>query len=128
MLSSIGYTTQEVAIPASGVLNITLAASTNVLDEVVISTGSRNTQRTVTDSPLPIDILGAKDLMSTGQPSFDKAMQYRVPSFNTVNTPVKDATTLLDPWEIRNMGPSRTLILINGKRKNLSCVTNRRKH
>ena len=122
ILSSIGYTTQEVAIPASGILNITMTASTNVLDEVVISTGSRNTQRTVTDSALPIDILSSKDLVSTGQTSFDKALQYRVPSFNTVNTPVNDATTLLDPYEIRNMGPSRSLILINGKRKNLSSL------
>jgi iron complex outermembrane receptor protein len=30
---------------------------------------------------------------------------------------------LLDPYEIRNMGPSRTLILINGKRKNMSSLT-----
>jgi iron complex outermembrane recepter protein len=101
---------------------ISLASAANELGEVIISTGSRNVQRTITDSPIPIDIIGAKDLMSTGQPSFDKALQYRVPSFNTVNTPVNDATTLLDPWEIRNMGPSRTLILINGKRKNLSSL------
>jgi len=39
-----------------------------------------------------------------------------------VQTPVNDATSLLDPYEIRNMGPSRTLILINGKRKNLSAL------
>jgi iron complex outermembrane receptor protein len=50
---------------------------------------------------------------------FDKALQYKIPSFNTVQTPVNDATSLLDPYEIRNMGPSRTLILINGKRKKL---------
>ena len=49
-------------------------------------------------------------------------MEYRVPSFNTVNTPVNDATTLIDPYEIRNLGPSRTLVLINGKRKNLSSL------
>ncbi|MBL7818207.1 MAG: TonB-dependent receptor [Saprospiraceae bacterium] len=122
VISSVGYTSQEIAIPASGVVNVTLADSDNVLGEVVISTGSRNTQRTVTDTPLPIDILGASDLKMTGQTSFDKALQYRVPSFNSVNTPVNDATTLLDPWEIRNMGPSRTLILINGKRKNLSSL------
>ncbi|MEO6038462.1 MAG: TonB-dependent receptor, partial [Saprospiraceae bacterium] len=90
--------------------------------EVVISTGSRSSQRTITDSPLPIDVLSAKELVATGQTSFDKALQYRVPSFNTVNTPVNDATTLLDPYEIRNMGPSRTLVLINGKRKNLSSL------
>ena len=122
VVSSIGYVSQEVPVPANGSVNLTLANSDNVLGEVIISTGSRNTQRTVTDSSLPIDILSAKDLQSTGQTSFDKALQYRVPSFNTVNTPVNDATTLLDPYEIRNMGPSRSLILINGKRKNLSSL------
>jgi iron complex outermembrane receptor protein len=52
--------------------------------------------------------LSAKDLASTGQATFDKALQYKIPSFNTVQTPVNDATSLLDPYEIRNMGPSRT--------------------
>ncbi len=66
--------------------------------------------------------MDAATLKSTGQLTFDKSLQYRVPSFNTVNTPVNDATTLLDPYEIRNLGPSRTLILINGKRKNLSSL------
>lgn len=121
-ISFIGYASQDVAIPASGAVAVTLAESASELDAVVISVGSRNTQRTVTDNPLPIDIFGAKDLQATGQTSFDKALQYRVPSFNTVNTPVNDATTLLDPYEIRNMGPSRTLILVNGKRKNLSSL------
>lgn len=91
------------------------------LDDVVI-VGSRTAPRTSTSTPLPIDVFNAKDLMSTGQTTFDKALQYRVPSFNTVNTPVNDATSLLDPYEIRNMGPSRTLILINGKRKNMSSL------
>lgn len=121
-VSAVGYKTEEVAIPASGDINVTLTSQSSELGEVVISTGSRASQRTVTDAPIPIDILSSKDLMKTGQPSFDKALQYRVPSFNTVNTPVNDATTLLDPWEIRNMGPSRTLILVNGKRKNLSSL------
>ena len=87
------------------------------------STGSRASKRTLTDSPVPIDIIGSADLKSTGQLTFDKALQSKVPSFNTVNTPVNDATSLLDPYEIRNMGPSRTLILINGKRKNSSALT-----
>lgn len=123
--SFIGYAAKTIPVTIGDsdvTLDVNLSTSDNVLDAVVISTGSRNTQRTVTDSPLPIDILNSKDLASTGQTSFDKALQYRVPSFNTVNTPVNDATTLLDPWEIRNMGPSRTLILINGKRKNLSSL------
>ncbi|MBP4137665.1 TonB-dependent receptor [Flavobacterium geliluteum] len=91
------------------------------LDEVVV-TGSRTAARSNTTTALPIDVLSSKDLTSTGQASFDKALQYKIPSFNTVQTPVNDATSLLDPYEIRNMGPSRTLILINGKRKNLSSL------
>ena len=120
VISYTGYASQEVEIPASGTVNVILATDGNILDAVVVSVGSRSTQRTVTDAAIPIDIIGASDLRSTGQMTFDKALQYRVPSFNTVQTPVNDATSLLDPYEIRNMGPSRTLILINGKRKNLS--------
>lgn len=89
---------------------------------VVTSTGIRGAQRTVIDTPVPIDILSATELTKTAQVSLDKALQFRVPSFNTVQTPVNDATSLLDPYEIRNMGPSRALILINGKRKNASAL------
>ncbi|WP_205509978.1 TonB-dependent receptor [Longitalea arenae] len=92
------------------------------LSEVVVAVGSRASQRTFTNTPLPVDNINASELQSAGQLSFDKALQLRVPSFNTVNTPVNDATSLLDPYEIRNMGPSRTLILINGKRKNPSAL------
>jgi iron complex outermembrane recepter protein len=120
----IGYTTITKSITVAGetTSNVTLEASVTNLNEVVISVGSRGSQRTVVDSPLPIDIISAAELRTTGQTSFDKSLQYKVPSFNTVNTPVNDATTLLDPYEIRNMGPSRTLILVNGKRKNLSSL------
>ena len=103
------------------VWDVTLAQGANTLADVVI-VGSRTAPRSSTTSPLPVDVFRAKDLISTGQTSFDKALQYRVPSFNTVQTPVNDATALLDPYEIRNMGPSRTLILINGKRKNMSAL------
>ncbi len=92
------------------------------LSEVVVAVGSRASQRTFTTTPLPVDNINASELVNSGQLSFDKALQLRVPSFNTVNTPVNDATSLLDPYEIRNMGPSRTLILINGKRKNPSAL------
>ncbi|MFC0168102.1 TonB-dependent receptor plug domain-containing protein [Pseudoduganella danionis] len=89
---------------------------------VIVSTGSRGAQRTMVDTPVPIDIIGSRDLSKTGQATLDKSLQFRVPSFNTVQTPVNDATSLLDPYEIRNMGPSRVLILINGKRKNSSSL------
>lgn len=120
--SFVGFATQEIAVGSQTQIDVKLVPSVQSLNEVIVSVGSRTSKRTMTDTPLPIDILSAADLRTTGQLTFDKALQYRVPSFNTVNTPVNDATSLLDPYEIRNMGPSRTLILINGKRKNTSAL------
>jgi iron complex outermembrane receptor protein len=118
----IGYTSVTRSATSS-VINVDLEeeGGGQKLDEVVV-TGTRTAPRSNTTSALPIDVLTSKDLAATGQPTFDKALQYKIPSFNTVQTPVNDATSLLDPYEIRNMGPSRTLILINGKRKNLSSL------
>lgn len=120
-ISFIGYKTVSIPITESGNIFVSLESDISELAEIVV-VGSRGIQRTTTDTPLPVDILSVKELQSTGQFTFDKALQYRVPSFNTVQTPVNDATSLLDPYEIRNMGPSRTLILINGKRKNFSSL------
>jgi iron complex outermembrane recepter protein len=118
-----GYKTMESVVEVGSDM-LTADASLEeglALSDVTI-VGTRTAARSNTSSPLPIDVFTTKDLRSTGQTTFDKALQYRVPSFNTVNTPVNDATTLLDPYEIRNMGPARTLILINGKRKNTSSL------
>lgn len=119
----LGYSSisKDVTVNGNTTLDITLQEDSKSLDEVVV-VGSRTAPRSNTTTPLPVDLLSSKELASTGQASFDKALQYRIPSFNTVQTPVNDATSLLDPYEIRNMGPSRTLILINGKRKNMSAL------
>ncbi|TPN89063.1 TonB-dependent receptor [Aquimarina algicola] len=116
----IGFETQEIAVNSQSSINVTLVSGSQ-LDEIIL-VGSRALPRSNTTTSLPIDVLPAKELTATGQITFDKALQYKIPSFNTVQTPVNDATSLLDPYEIRNMGPSRTLILINGKRKNLSAL------
>ncbi|NNL08571.1 MAG: TonB-dependent receptor plug domain-containing protein, partial [Croceitalea sp.] len=120
VFSYVGFETVEQRVSGRTTINVSMSEGVQ-LDEFIV-VGTRTAPRSNTDSPLPVDVLQAKELVSTGQVTFDKALQYRIPSFNTVQTPVNDATSLLDPYEIRNMGPSRTLILINGKRKNLSAL------
>lgn len=121
IFSYVGFSSVEKVANQSNLSVVMSEDGGQVLEEIVLL-GTRTAPRSNTTSALPIDVLSAKDLTSTGQASFDKALQYRIPSFNTVQTPVNDATSLLDPYEIRNMGPSRTLILINGKRKNMSAL------
>jgi iron complex outermembrane receptor protein len=121
IFSFVGYAEQEVNISNTNSVLVSMVPSAGELGEIVVSVG-RGQERTFTDTPLPVDNITVGDLKSTGQLTFDKSLQYRVPSFNSVNTPVNDATSLFDPYEIRNLGPSRTLILINGKRKNLTSL------
>ena len=119
-ISYLGFDTQTIKVNGQTSINVTLNEGVG-LGEIVL-VGSRTAPRSQIDTAVPIDVVSAKELQSTGQVTFDKALQYKIPSFNTVQTPVNDATSLLDPYEIRNMGPSRTLILVNGKRKNLSAL------
>jgi len=123
MLSASPFILAQEVKPAN---NVSAPAAEPAQDDiqkvVVVGTGNRGAQRTMVDTPVPIDVLSARELTKTGQATLDKSLQFRVPSFNTVQTPVNDATSLLDPYEIRNMGPSRVLILINGKRKNASSL------
>jgi iron complex outermembrane receptor protein len=121
VVSSMGYKSKEVQVTNNSFLNITVEEGGQSLDEIIL-VGSRTAPRSNADTALPVDVVGVKELLSTGQTTFDKALAFKIPSFNTVQTPVNDATSLLDPYEIRNMGPSRTLVLINGKRKNVSAL------
>ena len=121
VFSYFGFSKQEYDTTES-ILNVVLSEGSGQNLNAVVVTGTRATPRSNTTTTLPIDIVSYEELTSTGQTTFDKALQYKIPSFNTAQTPVNDATSLLDPYEIRNMGPSRTLILINGKRKNLSAL------
>ena len=121
VFSYFGFSKQEYETTES-TLNVVFSEGDGQSASDVIITGTRTAPRSNTTTALPIDVLSSSEITSTGQITFDKVLQYKIPSFNTVQTPVNDATSLLDPYEIRNMGPSRTLLLVNGKRKNLSAL------
>ncbi|WKD86556.1 Colicin I receptor [Polaribacter huanghezhanensis] len=89
------------------------------LEEVVI-TGNRTKPRTILDSPIPIDNLYIKELKNSGKKTIEEMLTYKVPSFNSQNQAISDATAHYDPADLRGLGPSRLLVLINGKRKNQS--------
>lgn len=119
VFSYVGYETQEVAVSGT-TLKVTLQSGV-ALDAVVL-VGNRAKPRTILDSPVPIDNIGVSELTSTGQPTVDKMLTYKVPSFNSTNQTISDATAHFDPADLRGLGPSRTLVLVNGKRKNQSAL------
>lgn len=118
IFSSIGFNTKEIVVNAAGKVNMTLQEGL-ALDEVVL-TGNRSKPRTILDSPVPIDNIGVAELTSSGKPTVDRMLTFKVPSFNAQTQAISDATAHYDPADLRGLGPSRTLVLVNGKRKNQS--------
>lgn len=119
-ITYIGYIAQTLEVNSSDQIQIRLEPGLS-LDEVVV-TGSRGKPRTILGSAVPIDNINAADLILSGQKSVDQMINYKVPSYNSSNQTISDATAHFDPSELRNLGPSRTLVLINGKRKNQSSL------
>ena len=119
-VSSTGSTTTDMEVSSTQAVTISLAEGVS-LDEVVL-VGNRSKPRTVLTSLVPIDNISAKELIFSGQPTVDKMLTYKVPSFNSSTQTISDATAHFDPADLRGLGPSRTLVLVNGKRKNQSAL------
>ncbi len=112
--SSVGFETVSKLMDGSAKLNVTMPTGLS-LDEIVV-TGNRAKPRTVLDSPVPIDNISVKELQSSGKVQVEQMLTYKVPSFNSATQAISDATAHFDPADLRGLGPSRTLVLMNGKR------------
>jgi iron complex outermembrane receptor protein len=86
------------------------------LDQIVV-TGSRRTDRTVVDAPVPIDVLSSEDIQRTGLTETSQIIQMLAPSFNFPRPSVNDGTDHIRPATLRGLGPDQVLVLINGKRR-----------
>lgn len=117
--SYIGFKKTEKQISSGEDILITMVEKSFGLDEIVV-TGNRTKPRTILDSPVAIDNFGVKELTGSGKPTIDRMLTFKVPSFNAQNQAISDATAHYDPADLRGLGPSRTLVLVNGKRKNQS--------
>ena len=119
--SFVGFESKKQQITSATGISITLNEESVGLEEIIV-TGNRAKPRTVLDSPVPIDNIGVQELKSSGQTSIDQMLTYKVPSYNASSQTISDATAHFDPADLRGLGPSRTLVLINGKRKNQSAL------
>jgi iron complex outermembrane recepter protein len=91
-------------------------------DLVVI--GSRRTDRSIEDSPVPIDIIGGDQLASSGYTETNRLLNQLVPSFNFPQPSITDGTDALRPATLRGLSPDQTLVLVNGKRRHTSALLN----
>jgi len=93
-------------------------------EQTIIVTGTRTANRTVANSPVPVDVISAKEIANTGATETNKILNQLVPSFNFPQPSIADGSDALRPATLRGLSPDQTLVLINGKRRHVSALLN----
>lgn len=90
--------------------------------EQIAVVGSRSSPRTVTSSPVPIDVINSEQLSQQGETDVLGMLSNLVPSLNVNDQSINDAASLVRPANLRGMASDHTLILVNGKRRHRSAA------
>jgi iron complex outermembrane receptor protein len=89
------------------------------LDQVV-TIGTRTLERTVSRSPVPVDVISSQLLENTGLVETWQQLQRLVPSVNAPHIPIGD--NHMRPVTLRGLAPHHVLVLVNGKRRHPASV------
>ncbi|MDH3768676.1 MAG: TonB-dependent receptor, partial [Gammaproteobacteria bacterium] len=90
--------------------------------EEVITVGTRREARSADDTPAPVDVIGADELLNQGDTDLSNILRTSVPSYNVNTQPISDAATIVRPANLRGLAPDSTLVLVNGKRRHRAAV------
>lgn len=122
VFSYVGFSTQEVTVNGN-IVNVTLQSGVELASVVVV--GSRNANRTATDTPVPVDVLDVTELIqTTPQVTVTDILNYAAPSFTSNPQTISDGTDHIAPAALRGLGPDQVLVLINGKRRHKTALVN----
>lgn len=98
------------------------AAENSQQVEKIAVLGTRGTPRTVTDSPVAIDVFSGEEFTANGNTAdITDNLKALVPSF-TATPATGDGSAFIRPTSLRGMAPDQTLILVNGKRRHRSSL------
>ena len=125
MVVLIGYQTErrQVTITEGQTASLNVALTETALEiEGLVAVGSRAQPRTVTESPVPVDVIPTTEIVQQGDTDFANLLRNVVPSFNVNIQPISDAATFARPANLRGLAPDHTLVLINGKRRHRTAV------
>lgn len=113
------------ALGIAGALSAHAAEDAQTLDQIIV-TGTRAKDRTVLDSPVPVDVLTAADLRSAGAVNGElgAALATLLPSFNFPRQSNSGGSDHVRAAQLRGMSPDQVLVLINGKRVHTSALVN----
>ena len=96
------------------------AAEENV--EKIAVVGARGAPRSVTSSPVPVDVLTAEDITGVASSDMNDIMMTLVPSYTLTRQPISDGGTFIRPAQLRGLPTDKTLVLVNGKRRHRAAL------
>lgn len=88
----------------------------------VIVLGTRRTDRTLTNSPSPVDVISSEELSSQPAANMLDALKNIVPSFYVGQNSISDASTFVRSPSLRGLSGDQVLVMLNGKRFNRSAL------
>jgi iron complex outermembrane receptor protein len=88
----------------------------------VVVLGTRRTDRTLANSPSPVDVISASELNAQPAANMIDALKNIVPSFYAGQNSISDASTFVRSPSLRGLSGDQVLVMLNGKRYNRSAL------
>jgi iron complex outermembrane recepter protein len=123
-LLSLSANAQTPATPVAPNPTAAAAKEEPIRLEAFVSTGTRFNDRTVVQSPVPIDVVTSAEMQQGGYTETSQMLQALVPSFNFPRPSLTDGSDHIRPATLRGLAPDQVLVLINGKRRHTSALVN----
>jgi iron complex outermembrane recepter protein len=91
-------------------------------EKEILVLGTRRTDRTVTDTASPVDVISADELTAQSASNVLDAVKNIVPSFFVSQNTISDASTFVRSPSLRGLPADNILVQLNGKRYNRSAL------
>ncbi|QNE05956.1 TonB-dependent receptor plug domain-containing protein [Croceicoccus marinus] len=91
-------------------------------DGAIVVTGLRGVDRTVAESPVPIDVFSSDDLEAVSYTDTNDVLKTLVPSYTLSRQPISDGSSFIRPATLRGMPTDKTLVLVNSKRRHRAAL------
>jgi len=90
--------------------------------ETVVVIGTRRTDRTLTNSASPVDVISAVELNNQPSANMLDTLKNLVPSFFVTQNTISDASSFVRAPSLRGLPGDEVLVMLNGKRFNRSAL------
>jgi iron complex outermembrane recepter protein len=88
----------------------------------IVVVGTRRTDRSVSDTASPVDVIGGQELASQPSANLLDAVKNIVPSFFVSQNTISDASSFVRSPSLRGLPADNILVQLNGKRYNRSAL------